>query len=414
LSFVELLAVQSKAPTKPLVAIACGGTGGHLFPGVAVAEQLSLRGCDVALLISPKEVDQQAVKNALGMEVVTLPAVAMTRGKLGSFVSGFWRSYRAARRLFNPRPPQAVLAMGGFTSAPPILAGKACGAATFLHESNTIPGRANRWIAHLVTQAFVGFPTAAGRLHHTNILCTGTPVRPQFQPGDASAARVALGLHPLRPLVLVTGGSQGASGVNDLVLRALPQLLHAAPELQFIHLTGPSDVEKVQAGYALHQAKALVQPFLTEMELALGAATVAVSRAGGSSLAELAAMRLPAVLIPYPAAADNHQFHNARVFSDIGAALMLEQKSATAEQLASHVLSLINDKAAHTAMAKALERWDAPHAAELIAERMLAMLEAISPGRWQTAAPPGQSTFDIRHSSFSHAQSDLKSSHHLA
>ena len=139
--------------SKPLVAIACGGTGGHLFPGVAVGEQLLLRGCDVTLLVSPKEVDQQAVKSATGMGVATLPAVGMTRGKLLSFVAGFWKSYRAAKTLFRGRTPQAVLAMGGFTSAPPVLAGRACGAATFLHDSNTIPGKANRWLAHFVDQA---------------------------------------------------------------------------------------------------------------------------------------------------------------------------------------------------------------------------------------------------------------------
>ena len=359
---------------KPLVAIACGGTGGHLFPGVAVGEQLLRRGCDVTLLVSPKEVDQQAVKSATGMGVATLPAVGMTRGKLLSFVAGFWKSYRAAKNLFRGRTPQAVLAMGGFTSAPPVIAGRACGAATFLHESNTIPGKANRWLAHVVTQAFVGFPETAGRLHHANILCTGTPVRPQFERGDATAARVALGAHPHRPLLLVMGGSQGASGVNDLLLRAVPSLLRSVPDLQFLHLTGPSDVAKVQAGYAEHQALALVRPFLTEMELALAAATVAVSRAGASSLAELAALRLPSVLIPYPTAADNHQFHNARAFADTGAACLLEQSGATGEQLAAKLLPLLTQPATHTTMSEALARWDAPQAAEHIAGRMLAWL----------------------------------------
>ena len=100
--------------SKPLVAIACGGTGGHFFPGLAVADELRLRGCDVTILVSPKEVDQEAVKNAIGMTVATLPAVGMTRGRLGQFVAGFWKSYRASRKLFRDRPPQAVLAMGGW------------------------------------------------------------------------------------------------------------------------------------------------------------------------------------------------------------------------------------------------------------------------------------------------------------
>src|SRR5262245_17585458 len=107
---------------KPLVAVACGGTGGHLFPGLAVAEQLVARGCDVQILVSPKEVDQQGVSTAIGMEVVTLPAVALTAGRVGAFAAGFWKSYRAAVALFGRRTPQGVLAMGGFTSAPPILA----------------------------------------------------------------------------------------------------------------------------------------------------------------------------------------------------------------------------------------------------------------------------------------------------
>jgi UDP-N-acetylglucosamine--N-acetylmuramyl-(pentapeptide) pyrophosphoryl-undecaprenol N-acetylglucosamine transferase len=380
---------------KPLVAIACGGTGGHLFPGVAVGEQLLLRGCDVTLLVSPKEVDQQAVKSATGMGVATLPAVGMTRGKLLSFVGGFWKSYRAAKKLFRDRTPQAVLAMGGFTSAPPVLAGRACGAATFLHESNTIPGKANRWLAHFVDQAFVGFPTAAARLRHKNVLPTGTPVRPQFTPGDVASRRVALGLAPDRPALLITGGSQGASGVNDLVLQALPALLKAVPTFQFLHLTGPNDFEKVRAGYAAQQAKAVVQPFLTEMDLALGAADVAVSRAGASSMAELAAMRLPSVLIPYPIAADNHQLHNANAFVATGAAHLLEQRGATGEALAAKLIPLVTDATARATMQTALEAWHHADAAEVIAEKMIALMEASYGGRWRRTEKPNESGFRV-------------------
>jgi UDP-N-acetylglucosamine--N-acetylmuramyl-(pentapeptide) pyrophosphoryl-undecaprenol N-acetylglucosamine transferase len=357
---------------------------------MAVAEELMIRGCDTVLLVSPKDVDQQIMQAAGGAEFATLPSIGMTKGRRLQFISGFIKSYREVRRLFRKKPPQAVLAMGGFTSAPPVLAARSVGALTFLHESNTIPGRANRWLAHVVNQAFVGFPEAAGHLHHPNVLCTGTPVRPQFQSVDPESCRVALGLHPLRPLLLVMGGSQGASGVNDLVLRALPQVLHAAPELQFIHLAGATEVDKVRAGYELHKARAVVRPFLSEMELALGAATVAVSRAGASSLAELAAMRLPAVLIPYPFAADNHQFHNARAFADGDAAMLLEQKSATGEKLAAMLLRVLNDKAQRERMASALQRWDAPWAAELIAERVLALLQSVHPGSFAITTGPAE------------------------
>ena len=200
---------------------------------------------------------------------------------------------------------------------------------------------------------------------------TGTPVRPQFQPRDAAACRAALGFDPARPLVLVTGGSQGASGVNHLVIQTLPLLAKLAPGLQWLHLTGPNDAEKVKQACAAQNLKAVVHPFFAEMEIALGAATVAVSRAGASSLAELAAMRVPPVLVPFPAAAGNHQFHNARAFEETGAARLLEQKDATPEQLARLVWELVENPAARERMQAALARWHAPQAAEQIAEQII-------------------------------------------
>jgi UDP-N-acetylglucosamine--N-acetylmuramyl-(pentapeptide) pyrophosphoryl-undecaprenol N-acetylglucosamine transferase len=379
---------MNKPAPNAFVALACGGTGGHLFPGLAVGNQLLRLGCEVLLMVSPKEVDQHAVKSASGMEVATLPAIGLSRGRLVGFASGFCKSLRAARESFRARPPQAVLGMGGFTSAPPVLAGKACGALTFLHESNTIPGRANRWLAHLVDQAFVGFPSAAERLSNGNVLCTGTPVRPPFQPADPVACRLALGLRPNKPVLLITGGSQGASRVNELVLQAALELAKAEPELQILHLTGVRDFEQAQAAYAACGIKAIVRPFLTEMALALGAATVAVSRAGASSLAELAAMRLPSILIPFPSAADNHQWHNARALADAGAALLLEQKAATPAKLGDLVLKLLRDPAAQSAMREELVRWHKPNAAELIAEKIVALMKARGLGHWEHSPSP--------------------------
>jgi UDP-N-acetylglucosamine--N-acetylmuramyl-(pentapeptide) pyrophosphoryl-undecaprenol N-acetylglucosamine transferase len=261
--------------------------------------------------------------------------------------------------------------MGGFTSAPPILAARRAGARTFLHESNSIPGRANRWLSRVVQRAFVGFPAARGRLRNRNVTITGTPVRACFQVREAAACRLRLGLDPARPVLLVMGGSQGASGINELMLQALPLLAARAPELQWLHLTGPSDTQKASEAYAALKLQAVVRPFFAEMDLALGAATAAVCRAGASSLAEIAAMRVPAVLVPYPAAMDNHQFYNARAFEASGAARLLEQKSATPETLAQLLLDLIEKPAVHERMRHALAQWHTPRAAEQIAEAML-------------------------------------------
>ena len=283
--------------------------------------------------------------------------------------------------------------MGGFTSAPPIFVGKDLGVKTFLHESNSIPGRANRLLSRFVDGAFVGFPEAAARLKARRVTMTGTPVRPQF---SQSAIRnpqsaIALGLEPTLPTILVVGGSQGASGLNEMILSALPCFSergrsarefgsggeHAVgpPALQFLHLTGAKDFEKVNAAYAARGIKAVVKPFLAEMELALGAATAAVSRAGASSLAEIAAMRLPSLLVPFPAAADNHQFFNAAAFEKTGAAKLLEQKNSSPEKVAAILIELVENEATRSKMQSALAQWHAPKAAEQIAENILSAIK---------------------------------------
>lgn len=378
-------------PSAPMIAIACGGTGGHLFPGLAVAEQLLKRGCAVTLLVSPKEVDQQAVKTARGMKVVTLPAVGLQNRNYFSFATSFVRSYFAARNIFRDSPAAAALAMGGFTSAPPICAAKNIGAKAFLHESNTIPGRANRWLSRFVDRCFVGFPQAADRLRHRNVTVTGTPVRPQFQPRDAASCRTALGLEPDVPTILVMGGSQGASGINDLIVNSLSLLASAPQRLQFLHLTGPGDTEKVRSAYAKTGFRASLYPFLAEMDLALGAATVAVSRSGASSLAELAAVRVPSALIPFPAATDNHQFFNAKAFEETGAARLLEQKTATAESLVRLMLELIDDTGVRDRMQAALAKWHMPRAAEQIAETILKVTARANEPATASSHNPGSS-----------------------
>jgi UDP-N-acetylglucosamine--N-acetylmuramyl-(pentapeptide) pyrophosphoryl-undecaprenol N-acetylglucosamine transferase len=363
--------MTSDLPSAPKIAIACGGTGGHLFPGFAVAGKLLEKGSNVMLLVSPKQVDQQSLDQVTGAEIVTLPAVGLASGQVFAFLRGFYLSFHAAKRSFRERPPGAALAMGGFTSAPPILAAKRYGAHTFLHESNTIPGRANRWLSRIVDQAFVGFPSAAQRLRCRNSLVTGTPVRASIRPRDPAACRAGLGLDPLRPVVLVMGGSQGARAINELVVQCLPSLAGTNPDWQWLHLTGPSDCETTKAAYASLHVTANVCPFMSDMDLALGAATSAISRAGASSLAELAAMRLPAVLLPYPNATDNHQFFNAQAFEQTGAACLLPQRTATPEQLTQQLRRIMTDSSDRQKMVQALAQWDAPAAADHIATAIL-------------------------------------------
>jgi len=360
--------MNMNSPAKR-IAIACGGTGGHLFPGLAVGDALVARGCEVTLLVSSKEVDQTAVKSAYGMEVESLPVVALS-GNLPRFAAGFWSSLGQCRKLFRDNPPDAVLAMGGFTSAPPVLAGKFIGARIFLHEANAVPGRAVKLLAPLADEVFVQFPAAIPRVLSTDIRATGLPVRSAMEPLAKADARTALGLADDRPVLLVMGGSQGAQSINQALIDSLPHLAKAVPGLQFIHLTGSGSVEPVRQAYEALGLSAVVRPFLTEMEYALGAADLALSRSGASSLAEFSAMELPAILIPYPTAVDDHQRLNARSFVDIGAARCFHQKQLTPNLLVSQLSELFGSPAKLEVMAGAMKQWKAAQATEEVVQRM--------------------------------------------
>lgn len=352
------------------VVIACGGTGGHLFPGLAVAEELLKQGAGVTLMISPKDVDQRAVKTVGGVDILTLPAVALQPGSRLSFFSAVARSARFCLKQFRKRRPTAVLAMGGFTSAGPVLAARVLGIPVFLHESNTIPGRANRLLSRFARDVVVGFPSAASKFRQgASVL--GTPVRSKFCPGDEANCRRQFGFDPDRPVILVTGGSQGASGINDVIQRALPTAKSMLPHWQWLHLTGPADEGRVRAAYAAQGVDAVVHGFWDQMEVALGAAHAAVTRAGASCMAEAAATRIPLVLVPFPHAADNHQFQNACAFESTGASVLIEQCDLQPENLLAALRPMAEDKTVRTRMQAALEAWHQPAAAQLLAQRLL-------------------------------------------
>lgn len=351
------------------VAIACGGTGGHLFPGLAVAGELAARGTEIMLLVSTKDVDQRALRgHAASYRVETLPVVGFSGANLPTFLLATWRGYRRVRRSFDAWKPAAVLGMGGFTSAAPVLAGRRRGAFCFLHESNAFPGRATRWLSRIADECFLGSAAAAPHLAHCRTYVTGTPVRSEFRDQTPAAARAALGLAPERPVLLVMGGSQGARGVNQLATAAMPALAARHPELQFCHLTGPMDAEIVRAAYASAGVPAWVFPFSDRMDSLLAAATLTMSRSGASSLAEIAAVRVPSVLIPYPDATDDHQRLNAEAFVNAGAARMLDQRTASPEQVGAMINSLLEDSELRKRMQEALAVLDAPAAAARIAD----------------------------------------------
>ncbi len=355
--------------------IACGGTGGHLFPGLAVAEVLHQRGHQAMVLISEKEIDTLAVRDHLGQfRFERLPAIGLPRlvsFAMAGFMRGFAISLRRCRLYYRDFKPNAVLGMGGFTSTAPILAGRRMGLPTFIHESNAIPGKANRLNARLAGHILLGFAACAKYFPaRARTAVTGTPIRASLKTRlDRAAARELFGLDIAgeKKTLLVMGGSQGAHGLNRAVIEALPAWGNA---LQVIHLTGRDDEEMVRAAYARAGVQAWVAAFHHRMQEAYSAADLAVARSGAASLSELAHFALPSILIPYPFAAEDHQTLNARIYTEAGASLALAEKDAGGNHLAGLVLDLCQQPGRLAAMADAARLLAPPDAALLVAETM--------------------------------------------
>ena len=347
------------------VLVACGGTGGHLFPGLAVAELLAARRHEVKLLVSDKAVDQAALKNS-AITVRSLAAVGYTGA--GGAVRFCVRLVQAVGDCLDECrrfAPDAVLGMGGFTSAPAVFAaGWRRQGVKLIHESNAVPGKANRWSGKLADHIAVGVPDCAKFFGRKPVTVTGTPIRQALRQGKIAGAHARLGLDPQRLTILVMGGSQGAQAVNAAVVAALPGLADWKERTQFVHLSGSRDAATVRAAYEANGFRANVMDFCSEMELPYSAADLVIARSGAATLTELAVFGLPAILLPYPHAAGNHQWHNAKVFERSGAARIAEPVT----QLPVELCGLLDDAGARAGMARAVRTLAVTNAAERIAD----------------------------------------------
>jgi len=356
------------------IAIACGGTGGHLFPGVAVADMLRDKGHQALLLLSDKRVDREAAES-VDHPTVSLPSAAWQSGGKLKFAGKLAKGLFACRSTFKEHQPDAVLAMGGFTSLAPIMMARIQSRPVFLHESNTIAGRAVRKLAQSAQLGFLGFDSAASTLSGLECKVTGTPVRESLRHLDREQCCRELGFQANRPVLLITGGSQGAMGINRGVLENLASIKAALPDLQVLHLCGLHvSAEQIKSAYQKLQMTAQVHPFFKRMDLALGAADVAIGRSGASFMAELAATRVPCLLVPFPSSADGHQLENARTLARFGAAVCVEESEIHAETLISNLKALLLDRDNRLKMQSALCSLDYPDAAEQIVFHILKKL----------------------------------------
>lgn len=352
--------------------IACGGTGGHLFPGIAVAEALRARGHEVMLLISEKKVDAEASAKYAHLRFETVPAVAKPPTLSPKMLPFFWKTWGTmdlCKRIIRDFGADAVLGMGGFTSLPPVYAGHKLGLKTFIHDSNARPGRANVLTSRFCTRVFLGLDAARTFFPNRDTVTTGTPVRPEILslPSREDAAAL-FGLDADKPTLLITGGSQGARRLNELSAGAAA---HLPPETQVLHIAGALDFERVseivhgRPGYR-------VIGFCDQMPSAYALADLVIARSGASSLTEIAIAGHPSILVPYPFAADDHQTRNAEVFAGAGAAELIQERDLDAEKLAAAAASILRDLPTYKRMAKAAGALAIPDAAE----RVCAAIEA--------------------------------------
>ena len=357
------------------IVIAGGGTAGHVLPSIAVADRLREGGASVEFIGSPDGPEASMVP-AAGYRFHAVAAAPFrreisVRSAAAPFVA--LRSVATSRPIV--RDAAAVIGMGGYASIAPVLAARSLRVPTILHEQNAVPGLANRLLARLATAMALTFEDSRTRFPRSlRMEVTGLPLRREIRDVAsrreelAEEARRTWDLEPERTTVLVTGGSQGALHVDQTVAAAIP-LLAGRADLQLVVLTGAAH-EAVVATMVTREMGLIVRtvPFLERMELVLALADLAIARAGANTIHELAACSIPAILVPYPHATDDHQEANARELERAGAADVYRDADLTSEGLAHRILSLAADRERRTVMAKAGAAWAKPDADERVAE----------------------------------------------
>jgi UDP-N-acetylglucosamine--N-acetylmuramyl-(pentapeptide) pyrophosphoryl-undecaprenol N-acetylglucosamine transferase len=308
--------------------ISCGGTGGHLSPGIALAEGLIARGHEARLLISRKKVDGRLIEKYPQFRFERMPGTGFAWNPLQLAKCSLSQSQALwfCLRLIRSMRPDAVVGFGGFTSAPVVLAARVAGVPSALHESNRVPGRAVRTLGRLATRVFLPPGIQVPRLKASKVHAMGLPVRREFARRSPLAARTALGLDPAQPLLVVLGGSQGASALNEWARRHVEAF--ARDGIQLFVVTGLGKGNEETLTFRAHSGattRAVFAPFSDRMAELISAADLVVSRAGAGTLAELARCETPAILVPYPLAADNHQQANAEYFVRQGGGVVIPQ-----------------------------------------------------------------------------------------
>jgi UDP-N-acetylglucosamine--N-acetylmuramyl-(pentapeptide) pyrophosphoryl-undecaprenol N-acetylglucosamine transferase len=356
--------------------IAGGGTGGHLFPGMAVAEEFLGRdpSNEVLFVGTERGIEARAVPAAgYRIELVTAAGI---RGKgIFSQIKGaamMLYGYAQSRRILTSFRPDMVLGVGGYASLPMVLAAKGMQIPRYIHEQNAIPGMTNKLLARFADRVFVTMEESARFFPQESSLLTGNPLRRQILDLVAAGRRESTATDPASPFRLfVFGGSQGAHAINLAMIAALPLLTDLSDRLEICHQTGEVDYREVQAAYEGCGIPAGITPFITDMAAEYHRADLIICRAGATTIAEVTACGKPCLFIPFPHAVDDHQRRNAEALLKKQACLMLLERELSGERLAVTIRKALDDRAALQKMGEASFSLARLNAAQIIVDEMI-------------------------------------------
>ena len=362
--------------TAVRIILTTGGTGGHIFPALAVAEQLRLQAPDVRLLFIGSQYGPEArLAREAGLDFVGLAV----RGVLGrglraaGALVAMVRAIMTARGILKEFRPDAVAGFGSYASMPALTAACLAGTPIAIHEQNAISGLSNRLMARKARTIFLALPDQLGQFPADRTRLVGNPVRGAIAALYSTEQASRPENH--RPCLLVMGGSQGARAINSAVLAALPRL----KDVRIHHQTGTTDFERVRAGYQAHgftAEDAEVTPFINDMARAYAEADLVLCRSGATTVAELALAGKPSVLVPFPFATHDHQTGNAKALEQAGAACLIPERDVVSHDLAGTVLEILHDPARCLAMGHAAHTCARPYAARDVARGLLELTAA--------------------------------------
>ncbi len=325
-----------------------GGTGGHLLVGLGIAEEVKTQFPDskILFLVTGKDLEIRCVSKS-GFEAFPLNASPWKKSitHIPKFIFGHFKGIFRSLKTIKRFDPDVVIGLGGYSSVPPLVAALLHGVPYVLLEQNVIPGKANRLMARWAKGVYSHFQASNSELRTPNGVfeVTGTPIRKDILNTDREEAAKTLKLSPSKKTLLVMGGSQGAKSINEVIIQCLPELEKLSQTLQIIHCTGESDYERVKAYYSKRKINAFVCGFLDNMGAAYSLADLVICRAGATTIAEVTAVGVPAVFVPYPYASENHQYWNAKAIAEKGGGIIIEEAELTPQRLLQVTSEILQD-----------------------------------------------------------------------